>query len=59
MIASGKGGMGCPPIERPLAEIIYRKGHLIPLPTQNGQSPVGVKTQYPDLRKEMLFAIDG
>jgi hypothetical protein len=23
-----------------LAEIIYRKGHLIPLPTQNGQSPV-------------------
>jgi hypothetical protein len=25
-----------------LTEIIYRKGHLIPLPTQNGQSPVSV-----------------
>ena len=23
-----------------MTEIIYRNGHLIPLPTQNGQSPV-------------------
>jgi hypothetical protein len=29
-----------------LAEIIYRKGHLTPLPTQNGQSRVKVHLPY-------------
>jgi hypothetical protein len=44
-LASGRGGRSRPPsIAWPLAAISSRQGHLSPLPTQNGQSPVIVTT---------------
>lgn len=40
-MASGRGGIGCPPsIACTFAEIIYPKGHLTPLPIHKGQSGI-------------------